>query len=338
MKRSGNTISPRHSPRVFLLNPTLAIIAGSLIACSKTDLSETECPASTGRTSNSETELVIETSPQYCTRATSWYLMSRLDIFIFNDDELKTLDSYVRASGHIGSSAMIYSGAGEKAAVVIGNSKISDEDIGLVSRLDDLENLFGEFSSDSPESPVMSGECVFEAGKDRQCRVTLTPLMSQVEVSSLKCRMKGEYSGKRLEKVKVYLTGVNNRCELCRQSGFRPAEILNHGELSEYDLRRLPYSGMVYKYLGDGTKTNEEIDYGYACLYCYPNDVQEESAGSSFTRLVIEGEMDGQKQQYSIDINREGHGWISGVQGIQRNTKYSMDIIITGPSNNTGNY
>ena len=94
----------------------------------------------------------------------------------------------------------------------------------------------------------MSGEARFTAGPGQACSVTLEPLMSTVEIHSLRCRIEGQ----KLLNVKVYLTGIGNRAELLRAERFLPAETLNNGGLSETDLGRLAYSGMVYKYLGNG--------------------------------------------------------------------------------------
>ena len=61
-------------------------------------------------------------------------------------------------------------------------------------------------------------------------------------------------------------------------------------------------------------------------LHCYPNMSSAESPGSAFTRLVIQGDIEGQTWYWPININRSTTGVGAGVE---RNMNYIYDIIIT---------
>ena len=58
-------------------------------------------------------------------------------------------------------------------------------------------------------------------------------------------------------------------------------------------------------------------------LRCYPNEIEEESPGGSFTRIVIEGKVDGKTYYWPININRNNNG-----TGVNRNSRYIYDIRI----------
>ena len=264
------------------------------------------------------------------TRGDDWWLIRRLDLFVFDDDALRALDSYTRSYAYSPSSVTVCSAGGPKRVVAVANLSFADDYIATVRCYDDLRDAVTEFTADHPSWPVMSGETAFTASPGAQARVTLEPMMSTVEIRSLQCRMEGEYAGKTLKGVKVYLTDLSNRAPLLREEGFLPSEILNAGGLSESDLGRLAYSGMVYRYLGDGTADGTGTRYGSAVLYCYPDEAPEASPASPFTRLVIEGTQDGTPCRYSIPVNRAPFAR-DGPEGIGRNSRYVFDITLTRP-------
>ena len=147
----------------------------------------------------------------------------------------------------------------------------------------------------------------------------------------LSVKLKGEYSGKSLTDVQAYLTNVNGTCQPLRRDGFRPVEILNNGRLRSTDLERLSSPQLLRVAPRISRQMGGETTYETFDLYCYPNDVAQESSGSPFTRLVIQGDIDGQTYYYPIPINRPGFGYSAGKEGICSNVNYVMNIHITGP-------
>ena len=257
------------------------------------------------------------------TRADDWHLIRRLDLFVFNDDEIGALDAYTRSYAYSPASVTVHSASGDKRLVVIANHTFPDDIVAQIYSYEDLRRTVVSFTDDHPSFPVMSGETPFTAEAGGACSITLEPLMSSIEIRALRVKMD---DGQTLKDVRVYLTGVGNRAELLRQGGFLPSETLNNGSLSETDLGRLAYSGMVYKYLGSGRTGGGS--YGSAVLYCYPNEAPEESFASPYTRLVVEGTLDGQTVYYPIPINRSAAG---DAQGIGRNCRYVFDLTLTRP-------
>lgn len=265
------------------------------------------------------------------TKAESWWLVKRMDVFVFDDNAVQSLDSYSRDYAYTTSSFTAASSSGDKIIVALANSRLTNEDIASVSVYEDLNRLRTRLSDETPEYPLMTGETRVCAGAEDECTVVLYPMISEIRLSSLVCRMEGAYSGKSLEKVKAYLTNVSNSTEMMRWDGFRPSEILNQGRMSESDMQGMAYQRMLYNYIGNGVRTGNGYSYGSASLFCYPNDTREESAGSPFTTLVIEGTLDGRTCYYPIRINRKGYGHSVGVEGISRNAQYVINLTITGP-------
>lgn len=331
-----------HSPRALLLSIFLLVASPAFFyGCSYTepespDLNQNDNydddKDSSRDPGSVHTDIRFLTgAARHDTKSESWWLMKRMDIFVFNDGEVQNLDSYRREYAYTNGTVSVASGEGDKLVVAIANSRLTNDDISKVSVYEDLNGIRTLLVDDNPEYPLMTGEGRFCAGSDNGCAVVLYPMMSEIHIASVSCDMDGAYTGKYLQKVKAYLTNVSNSTEMMRWDGFRPSEILNNGRFSESDMQRLSCQRMLYNYIGNGKKSATGYSYGSASLYCYPNDSREESAGTPFTTLVIEGLLDGKTQYYPIRINRNGYGHSIGTEGIQRNARYVMNISITGP-------
>ena len=258
------------------------------------------------------------------TRADDWWIVRRLDLFVFEDDGIGALDAYTRSYAYSPSVVEVHSAGGDKRVVAVANASFTDRFVTSIRSYGDLRRAVVCLTDDHPSFPVMSGEARFTAGTGRTCDLTLEPVMSVVELRKL-CFRSSEGA---LTDVKVYLTGVGNRAELLRETAFLPSETLNNGALSETDLGRLAYSGMVYRYLGSGHAEGDGTVYGTASLYCYPNEAEEESVGSPYTRLVIEGKLNGKTCYYPIPVNRDLYGE-DGSGGVGRNCRYVYDLTLT---------
>lgn len=259
-------------------------------------------------------------------------VVQSLDLFVFNDDAFRTLDSYQRYESP-SSAVEIYSSGGDKIVVGVANLSQSLYNIYKVSSYDALEGMKVHLENEDPAHPVMTGESVLAAGGE--CSLRLEPLMARVELSSVSCDFAGKpYAGELLEHAKVYLTNVSGTSELLRTSGFAPANILNMGALSDMDMSRLQAPCLLCNELHTGLGRSgtavgaERQDVGVV-MHAYPNEAEEESIGSPFTRLVLEGEIGGEKTYYPLNINRPGFGYVKGRQGLSRNVRYVFDLAIT---------
>ncbi len=269
-------------------------------------------------------------------KSTSGSEVSHADIFIFNNDELKRIDAYQRVTGTDFKAA---SRAGEKIMVAVVNSTVERDDWRRISSYDGLMEEVTLLSDEDPLSPIMSGEAEFTATSEAGSAsgtsggdgldLEIDRLLSKVQVKSLRADFKGTgFEGKPLTDVRIYLTNVNASCTIMRQEDFRPEMIVNYGYADEATMYGFRTPTLLCQEL-DEDIGSQAVDPDVS-LYCYPNDVSEETYGSPFTRLVIEGKIAGNLCYYPITINREENGICYGVDGtgIGRNCLYTFDITL----------
>ncbi len=249
------------------------------------------------------------------------------DIFIFNDDALKRLDSYQRIQGSGPVTAA--SRKGDKIMVIVANSPRTREEWRNVNSFEGFQEEITLLERESRESPVMTSITGITAGSGQTYRADLERLVSEIRINSIRTDFSGrEYDGEPLTDVKVFLTNVNASCRMLRSEDFRPELIINPGFLDMDTVSGFRDTGMIYREIEEDI--GEDAVYPGISLFCYPNDGAEESAGSPFTRLVIEGKIRGNTYWYPISINRGGFGIASGGngKGIGRNMCYTYDITI----------
>lgn len=249
--------------------------------------------------------------------------ISSLDIFVFEDDGLRRLDSYTRMDRPETPYITVTSGAGDKLVVMLANCGAKSFTSAEIRTYESLESVTWSLRDENPAFPVMSGECQISAGADGYTPVLLTPLMANVRLDFVKVNFAGRgYKSRTLENSCVYLTNVSGIAEVLRQDGFRVTELQNSGALDRGYLAGMAHPEMIYRSVTPSHWT--PID-----LYCYPNDGADGMLGSPATRLVLQGDIDGQTYYYPIDINQEGYGYTLGPHGVSRNIKYSYSLLIT---------
>lgn len=249
-----------------------------------------------------------------------------IDIFIFNDDRLGWLDSYQRFVGADPGAVSAASRKGKKIIVAVANPA---REISAWSGINSFEAMLKTTASiwdEDPGAPLMCGYEEVSMGEENSCTIELVPMLSEIKVNSLRCDFSGRpYHGEELSDIRIYLTNVNAEVPIFNAEGFMPKEIINAAGLSEADMLRISHPEMLSGRL-DSPVGNNTVYPGIS-LYCYPNDCTEQSIGSPFTRLVIEGKLCGQTYYYPIDINRGDD--LQGKAGVGRNSRYVYDIIIT---------
>lgn len=246
-----------------------------------------------------------------------------VDIFVFNDDALGRLDSYQR---------FLYDGtedintASRKGHKIIAAAVNAGKDMSGwsgINSFDGLKTTVIELRKEDPSHPAMCGTAIADMGDSPECDVVLTPMLSEIHISSIRCDFSGKpYAGETLSDVRFYLINVNGMAELFRDGGFVPMSIVNAGALSETDMADMKHPDMLLRTIDEdigSSPVNADCS-----LYCYPNESEEESAGSPFTRLVIEGRLGEELYYYPINVNRS-----DGGGGIGRNCRYSYDIVLT---------
>lgn len=249
------------------------------------------------------------------------------DIFIFNDDALRRIDAYQRCYG--GERAKAASRRGRKLLVAIANSSMKPEEWHRVSSYEGLLEEIACLKDESSSYPLMSGTIRINPEQGYSYEIDMERLVSEICIRSIRADFSGSaYEGKPLTDVKIYLTNVNAACRIMKDSGFRPEMIVNPGFLDIDALYGFKDRSLLYAELEDAVRTasiHPDIR-----LFCYPNDSREETPGSPFTRLVIEGRIDGYRYWYPITVNRGDSGIASGGdgKGIGRNCRYVYDITL----------
>lgn len=248
-----------------------------------------------------------------------------LDIFTFNDDRLMRLDSYQRIEEPDPERIDIRSQNGNKHIIICANAHNDSNGWADINSVQSIEGRYAELTSERRDCLLMTGRCSTAAGTGEIQTMTLRPLVSEITLRSIRCDFTGKpYDGKEITDVSVYLTNVNARCLLLAEGDIRPTGIINSGELDRGQVMCLAEPDMLLRSLnvpvGKATYTP------CISLLCYPNSSSEESPGTPYTRLVIEGTLDGERLMWPIDVNH-GEGTVN--PGIHRNCSYVHDVVIT---------
>ena len=247
-----------------------------------------------------------------------------LDMLVFRNDKLQYLECWQRAPFSGSGDVAVASMTGEKVLMACSGLESTPEDWMWVSSIASLADAWSALEKETADSPVMSGSCSFHAGAGTHPKLVLRQISSEIHLKTLKCDFKGKpYEGEQLSDIHVYLTNVNASCRIWNNTG-TVTRIVNQGRLIKEDVARFKDPELIYNRIdsevgSDGIKTDIR-------LRCYPNMAEEEGPGSPFTRLVIQGELDGEVWYWPIDINR-GEG--CSPEGIEGNCTYSFDIVLT---------
>lgn len=244
-----------------------------------------------------------------------------IDILVFNDDAFQKLDTYQRFGSGSRSVVKASSSVGDKIMTIVVNGQRDRYAWAGILSYHDMYGICGKLEDETSECPLMSGESSVKAGSTVNIKVQT--LSSEVHLRSLSCDFRGRnHENSQLTDVRIYLTNVSAEVPVFNDKPYLPTRIINNGKLEMTDVeafrepesifRELSYSiGPVVKDLGIRFR-------------CYPNETEAEGPGSPFTRLVIEGKVDGTTYYWPININRKDEG-----TGISRNCRYVFDVRLT---------
>ena len=248
-----------------------------------------------------------------------------LDVFTFNNDRMESLDSYQHWDRFSGQDIGIRSQNGEKHVFICANGQREKQDWAGINSSASLEGIQIDLRNERREALCMTGEAKVKAGTQEYYQVMMRRIASEVRVNSLCCDFTGKsYEGEYLDDIQIYLTNVNVRCSITADGAIMPVEIINAGNAYMEDIATFRQPDMIFQEItGSVGKEKRELDIG---LLCYPNASVTESPGTPFTRLVIQGRLEGETYWWPIDINREKD---SSEPGIYRNRQYIYDICLT---------
>lgn len=248
--------------------------------------------------------------------------ISSLDLFFFNDDEEGRLDSYQRFS-ETGPQILGASRTGAKTAVAVSNLSESRYRWSDISSLSSLEKLMAHLDEDSPAEPIMSASARIVAGKQSGCTMVFRPVMSEAVLRSVRCDFSNRsYKDAELEDIEVYLTNVCTSWPVLKDTLAHSTDYMNIGRADSTAMAKLSHPEYIYCH--PGIKIGSSTVKTDLHFYCYPNVEKEESLGSPFTRLVIEGTLEGRRYYYPVNVNRR-----ATAKGVERNCVYILDVVLT---------
>ena len=147
---------------------------------------------------------------------------------------------------------------------------------------------------------------------------TIRRLVSRIKVNSIKTSFAGgPYEGLSLDDPKIYLINVQASKIIYSGAG-QNFSILNNRKYVESDSKGCVMPGLISDVIDSPI-----CDDGYSephYFYCFENNLETEAGGSKFTRLVIEGKLNGMTYYYPI-----------AIKGLERNSCYSIDVTIKRP-------
>lgn len=250
-------------------------------------------------------------------------MSDHIDLFTFNDNSLMQIDSYQRVEGTSNGRVNLRSQNGEKRIFAYRNSSSRISDWYNLRSYWGLENIYTELKYERSDAFTMSGEADAIAGSGKTYSLTLKPFVSEIFLRSIRCDFSGKpYEGLSIRNARIYLINVNARCCLIYDEDTNPQEIINYGDLDEEMMSSFEEPGLLIQDIGIITQNTTRPNI---CLYCYPNTCSEEGPGTPYTRLVIEGRVNGQTCWWPVNINRESG---SVQSGIHRNQRYIYDLTL----------
>lgn len=291
------------------------LAAAATISCCMMMLSGCQKETAPQRPSRERQCLVLETKSA----------LSRSDsaeVFVYNDDHLRRLDTYQKVPLKDGRATVAYT-PGDKLMAFLSNGPSRAYLWQETNSFAYIESLEADFALEREGAHIMSGIC----RHPREKSVELEPLVSQVILRSIRCDFSQRpYHGATLTEGKVYLTNASSICKIFSFDDFPTRGTLNTGGLNALDLSHLNSPALLYGELPK--EIGKEKVYVDKILYCYPNTNIEDTPLTPFTRLVVEGKINGQLWYYPININRRGIGPTQGLEGVDRGKSYIYDLTI----------
>lgn len=258
----------------------------------------------------------IATSPQ------DKAVIKTLDVLVFSTDRLHRLESYQRFETIDNERIHLASTAGEKLVFACANSPLNEEDWMKVNSTDALDRFCIELESESSEAPSMSGSFSMTAGEESGTRIELRRLTSEIILNSIRCDFRGKpYEGEPLKDARAYLINVNTRCCMFGNGTSAPDRFINVGVLNKDEISMFAEPELLMRELPSEIK--EDPTYPDIRLVCCPYGGTEEGPGTPFTRLVIEGKIQGETYYWAATVNQEEDG-----NGIGRADRYIYNLLI----------
>ena len=248
-----------------------------------------------------------------------------LDIFAFDIGDAMHLDSYQHIDDYDTSDISIRSQSGRKHIFICANGQRSIYDWAGINSMESIDKIYVDLRKERRDALCATAEGIVTAGDGKVYKMELKKIASEIVLNSIKCDFSGKsYEGESLTDVRVYLTNVNAECRLTADGHILPSGMINAGGPDLDDIESLAEPDMLYRKI-DRPVGNRRINVDIS-LICYPNTSTIEGPGTAFSRLVIEGKIEGETFWWPININREKD---ADEPGVHRNSRYIYDVTIT---------
>lgn len=247
-----------------------------------------------------------------------------LDLFVYNLDKLRRLDSHSRQKLGWGFPLTVDVGSrsGMKRIIALANWPAKElEDWNVISSLDGIGMLSCNLADEDPASPRMTGSATITAGAPSAPSISMQALSAKIKLASVCCDFSDKvYKGFTMKNARAYLTNV------CVNTTISPDDapgtaFVNIGGYSEGDMKNFGAPELLERNIyGEIDAIKRTVDIA---LFCYPAEIAAEDAGKPQTKLVLEGEIGGRKYYYPIRLG----DYTGGV--IRRDMTYRIDLKIT---------
>ena len=249
-------------------------------------------------------------------------LVKTLEIFIFRAEgnDAGALDTYKKFAEEDLTSLSdlpVNTTTGLKHIYAVANSH--RENWNGVQSLSQFKEVCARLQSENLKDFTMTGSVEAMLQSSTSVTFAVSRLVARVELSSIKTSFAGTpYQGTLLENVKVYLTNVIS--ERFYADGGLPegVAIFNSKMAVAGDINGCAMSGMLYEQIMQKIGATAHAIPHY--FYCYPNEVEDETDETRFTKLVIQADLNGNTYYYPIPL-----------ENIERNSAYSLSVNIMRP-------
>lgn len=228
------------------------------------------------------------------------------EILIYDPDKGMELDTY-QVGMRLSEKMDIICTKGKKKLVVIarpGEIALEDGENTLMEEIGTYQAIRKRTYSlkdEDPTAPTLAGEADLEGGLATGIRMRTN--LNMIKVNEIRKDFSGlPFEDSPIENVKIYIiNAVEDYPYLGSDEQTRTSSYINKGKLSEKDLREMSHPEMLV-HKGNYLIGSEKIRAD-ARLYCFPNHCRKEDMGNVFTRLVIEGEIEGVRWYWPVNLN-----------------------------------
>ena len=322
----------------------LSLTALFMVSCSKENVPESvreNTIAKVHLNIQGETSLKTKASGSGHGNQSDDNTVNTLEIFIFkntgetaaDNGQLELYKKYSSSDLTRGLSGLeLTASTGKKTIYAVCNSHNANNYSG-VNTLAKFKQEISLLKNENLKNFTMSGFKDVELSTSNDITISVRRMVARVKLSSVKTAFAGTpLEGSTLQNVKAYLINVHAEKLLWNGSDRSGSQILNLAKYIENDCKGLAMSGMLYESIAD--KVDDTGNSTARWFYAFENAIeQENSAGKDYyTRLVIEGTLNGVTYYYPINVNRSGFGYVSNADikpGIERNKSYELSVVIS---------